>query len=270
MTQPNIQQALLPGSTALGVVTKTVYIDSVSGPVAIVHDQFGVQARMRRDVMRAKGDPPAAGETWIVDKVSTNDWVFSVCMQAPVVQRATQADHDVLAARVDEQADTITQLSRQPAVCRTVLGVDVAITAGGDIFAHGDWSAPAGDDPDGIFYPAGAAGPGNSTYSRIVVPNTGRYWVSYRCTYTAGSTYSGACFIAKNSPASSASVARDTRNINQGTGSDDRTPPHAHDMVKFVAGDVLYWGNWISVSGTITRITQNVLTSMKLHQLGWR
>lgn len=266
MTLPQVQQALTPASTALGVVTKTVYVDSVDGPIAIVHDQFGTTFRMRRDVMRAKGDPPMIGDAWIVDKLSVNDWVFSVCMNAPVVSHAIQADVDSLNTQVDVLDERINGL----AVCRVALGVDVSMGAATDVFAQMSWTPGSGNDPDGIFYPASTAGPGNSTYSRIVVPHTGRYWLGFKATFNGATSYSAACFITKNTPNSSASIIRDSRNINASAASADRTPPHAQDVVLLQAADILYWGNWQSITGTLLAINANVPTALSLHQLGWR
>ena len=74
----------LPGSSSYGLAWKQVTVLSVDGNVAQVRDQLSQTFWMDRTNLRAKGDPPQVGETWIVDRSYLNDWTFALIVNKPV------------------------------------------------------------------------------------------------------------------------------------------------------------------------------------------
>lgn len=72
------------GTSSYGLAWKSVTVLSVDGNVAIVRDQLSQTFKMDRTNLRAKGDPPEIGETWIVDRSLANDWSFSMIVGKPI------------------------------------------------------------------------------------------------------------------------------------------------------------------------------------------
>lgn len=75
---------VLPGSSSYGLAWKQVTVMSVDGNIAKVRDQLSATFDMDRTKLRAKGDPPEVGETWIVDRSYGNEWTFALIIGKPI------------------------------------------------------------------------------------------------------------------------------------------------------------------------------------------
>lgn len=73
-----------PGTSSYGLAWKQVTILSVDGDIAYVRDQLSQSFWMSRTNLRAKGDAPQVGETWIVDRSYLNDWTFALIVNKPI------------------------------------------------------------------------------------------------------------------------------------------------------------------------------------------
>ena len=231
-----------PGTTSRGSNQTRVTVQSVDGPIAIVTDQTGRTLQVRRDLMRAKGNPPVVGESWIIDKALGNQWTFALCLG------------------VSTGGVTVLDTNLQTTVlCVVTLGSNQAVGATTDTFATTGWTAV---DPLSMSTLSTTAG----VKSFITVPIAGRYLVSYAPSCSTVSAASYAAFVTKNTAASTASVARDSRAAV--TAGSDGTRVHAQREVLLNANDELYWGNWCSSACTLNAIELNVPTEVEVRYVG--
>lgn len=76
-----VSTPVYPGSSGHGAAYKEVLVQAVDYKVskAVVIDQLGKQMQVRCDIMRAKGNVPAVGERWLVDR-QYGVWTFAAIM----------------------------------------------------------------------------------------------------------------------------------------------------------------------------------------------
>lgn len=114
-----VSQPVYQGSPSHGAAYKPVTVLSVdtNARVAIVQDSFGKNLSVRCDIMRAKGNLPAAGEQWIIDR-QYGQWVFGAIINGattgvivpaanvpglPEYQAGTQHQIDTTNATIDQK-----------------------------------------------------------------------------------------------------------------------------------------------------------------------
>ena len=232
------------GTTSRGSNQTRVIVQSVDGQIAIVTDQTGRTLQVRRDLMRAKGNPPMVGESWIIDKALGNQWTFALCLGTSV-NGVTVLDTNV-------QTTTI---------CVVQLTTNQPISATTDTYATNDWVFVT--DPLGMSTLSTSGG----VKSFLTIPTTGRYHVSLlgSLSSVSGAAYAG--FVTRNvANGATASVARDNRNaVLSGS---DGTRVHADREVYLDAGDVLYWAFWASTSCTLNSVALNLPTELLVRYVG--
>jgi hypothetical protein len=84
MTQPGyhpVSQAVYPGSPSHQTAWKPVLVVNTDKDkrISLVRDNFGKMIEVRCDIMRAKGNLPAPGEQWIIDR-QYGDWFFGAIL----------------------------------------------------------------------------------------------------------------------------------------------------------------------------------------------
>lgn len=140
----------------------------------------------------------------------------------------------------------------QPPLCEVRLATAYSNAAKTDAYAGSNWAANT--DTDTMFTLAGQAGTGGWTaYSRIRIPITGRYLITYQVT-SAGTTAHNAAIkvmartdnlqptVAANSIATDFCVA---------AASTEGGTPHLTLSELLTAGTYIYWTTWRSVTGNI-------------------
>lgn len=110
MTSP-VSRPVYPGTTSHGAAYKQVQVISVNPTTyhANVVDQFGKQMDVRYDIIRAKGNPPAPGETWLIDRMY-GFWTFGAIMNGGLGGVVIPPDNVTgLNATLDDHQTQITQ-----------------------------------------------------------------------------------------------------------------------------------------------------------------
>jgi hypothetical protein len=233
-----------PGTTTRGTNQTRVSVQSVDGTIAIVTDQTGRTLQVRRDLMRAKGNPPMAGESWIIDKALGNTWTFAMCLGSSV-DGVTVPDTNV-------QTTTI---------CVVTLTANQSVGANTDTYGASGWTASV--DPLSMTTLSSSSG----TKSFLTIPTAGRYRLSLTGSMSSVSGAAYAAFVCQNNPVTTtSSVARDNRNAVL-TGSEG-TRVHADRDVLLHAGDTLYWGFWCSSACTLNATALNVPTELLVRYVG--
>lgn len=251
-----------------GLAQLSVIVTQVQRDVATVRDtSTGKTFTVRRDVMRAKGAPPAVGENWIVTRDYGNVWTFACIIGAgldvyydpqPTVSLPVAApdfSNIVLPSAnlvVINSADSLlyrydgtTWVSydgKPKAVCRVRFGLSSFALGIGDTVAQGDWVAY--EDPMSMFHVGGTV---PTPFSYIQIPIEANYRIQYHCELLGASSGYAENRILRNY----------TNDLNSTTlNYDDRQfrdvavglPLDAYrHRIHLQAGDKIFWHVWVSI-----------------------
>lgn len=233
-----------PGTTTRGSTQTMVTVQSVSGTIAIVTDQTGRQLQVRRDLQRAKGYLPQAGEQWIIDKAINNTWTFALC-----ITPANSVNTDIAALQyfVQESSNVL---------CLLTLASSQSLGANTNVFASTGWQV------ESDFLNMATLSTVFGTPSVITLPIAGVYRVSLRGTIASVTGASMAAFVTYNQALATSSVVRDNRaSVPSGL---DGTWVNPDREVFFAAGTKLYWGFWCSSATTLNTNALGQLTELEV------
>lgn len=141
--------------------------------------------------------------------------------------------------------------SDQP-FCEVRLTTQYTNAANADALAGAGWTVYA-QSPT-MFYDVGAgSGNGNTTYSRMRIPFSGRWLIDFQAELGSTTAYNGAIKVMAKTGTAAPSVTADSIASDAGpsAASVEGRPLHAHIIDYFEVGTIIYWGTWRSTSGPV-------------------